>query len=108
VNRFFPETSLFRRYAVKEDGQMMKNGCAWLYKRAFIMWNGDVTTCCYDPRGINIMGNVFEAGSFANVWNGRRFQKLRKTVNNDITKAKPLCSICPDRVCVTQPETNES
>ena len=106
VKRFFPDTGLFQRYSVNEQGQTMHNGCAWLYKRAFIMWNGDVTTCCYDPRGVNNMGNVFEAGSFDAVWNDRRFQKLRKTVNNDITKAKPLCSICPDRVCVTHPATN--
>ena len=106
VQRYFPNTGIFRRYSVNDQGQTMQNGCAWLYKRAFIMWNGDVTTCCYDPRGINNMGNVFEAGSFDAVWNGRRFQKLRKTVNSDITKAKPLCSICPDRVCVSRKTTN--
>ncbi len=35
--------------------------CPWLGRgQCFILWNGDVTTCCIDAFGQGIVGNIFE------------------------------------------------
>lgn len=84
--------------------KMNFNGCDWLYKRCLVYWNGDITTCCFDASAVNKMGNIFEAGSFWNVWNGPVYQKVRREVNTDIRSADPLCSVCPNRVVVQPAE----
>lgn len=99
VVTFHPKNDKYSRY--KDRSPTMENGCVWLYKEAVIFWNGNVTTCCHDPRGANVMGNIFEAGSLMNVWNGDKYQGLRKVVNSNIYAADPLCSNCPDRVYIS-------
>lgn len=35
--------------------------CPWLGRgQAFVLWNGDVTTCCIDAFGQGVVGNIFE------------------------------------------------
>jgi len=98
IDQFYPENTTFKRYNNRPE--RMKNGCTWLYKECFILWNGDVTTCCHDPSGANVMGNIFEEGSLMQVWNNHKYKNLRNVVNTDIYRADPLCSNCPDRVTV--------
>lgn len=93
---FLPRSTAWRRFG-NIDGKIIMNGCHMLYGNSFIMWNGDVTTCCHDPAGINLMGNIFEIGSFGAIWNNSKYRELRRAVNTDITKAIPLCHICPNR-----------
>ncbi len=93
---FLPRNAALRRFGDKE-GKQIENGCNFLYGNTFIMWNGDVTTCCHDPSGINKMGNIFEVGSFWAIWNNDKYRRLRRAVNTEITKATPLCNICPNR-----------
>ncbi|MBU0499765.1 MAG: radical SAM protein [Gammaproteobacteria bacterium] len=95
TSNFYPTRNEFQRY--RANSAILRNGCSWLYKECVIFWNGDVTTCCHDPSGINILGNVFSSGSVWSVWNGDNYKKLRKQVNHDISSAHPLCSQCPDR-----------
>jgi radical SAM protein with 4Fe4S-binding SPASM domain len=99
LDRFFTKDKMFRRYAVRNDTSL-QNGCSSLYKTAVIYWNGDVTTCCHDSSGLNYMGNVFEADSLMALWNGPRYRALRRQVNSNISRAKPLCCVCPARVVV--------
>jgi len=94
IEKYYPKEKKFRRYArPKKD----VNSCSMLYKEAFICWNGDVLSCCYDTFGLNFMGNIFNECSFYNVWNGEKYRILRKQVNNDIRTALPLCYMCPNR-----------
>lgn len=99
ISHWMPKAERYNRFHKKRD-KRMENGCDWLYKRASIYWNGDVTTCCHDATNANKMGNVFEAGSFWKVWNGKKYQELRRQVNVDITQATPLCSVCPNRTVI--------
>jgi len=41
---------------------------------------GDVFPCCVAP-GSLVMGNVFTDGSFAEIWNGRRYRQLREQMH---------------------------
>lgn len=95
ADKFLPESVKLRRFGQDEE-RNVSNKCNWLYKNAYIMWNGDVTTCCYDTYNINVMGNLFEEGSLRAVWNNSKYRKLRQQVNTDISKAGKLCSCCPE------------
>jgi radical SAM protein with 4Fe4S-binding SPASM domain len=101
VERFLPRTRQFRRYQRKDAG--IQNGCGLLYRSAFVQWNGDLTTCCHDPRGVNTRGNILKQGSFKDVWNSPSYTGLRRQIAADIRKATPLCSECPVRLAVYTP-----
>jgi len=64
--------------------------CGWLWQ-GVILWNGDVTTCCYDYEGEHVVGNVFKDGGFWNVWNSKRFNLMRRAVLKGTPK---LCQKC--------------
>jgi len=75
------------KYARKKQKRIF---CYWLWQ-GVILWNGDVTTCCYDYEGHHKVGNVFSDGGFWKVWNSKRFNLMRKQV----LKGKPkLCQNC--------------
>jgi radical SAM protein with 4Fe4S-binding SPASM domain len=99
VDHWVSRDNRFNRFFKRRNKQQL-NGCDWLYKRASIHWNGDITTCCYDATSQNKMGNIFEAGSFWTIWNSPKYRALRRQVNEDITKAEPLCSVCPARTMI--------
>jgi anaerobic magnesium-protoporphyrin IX monomethyl ester cyclase len=54
---------------------------------AYIETNGTVLPCCHS--GEKFMGNVYEAGGFEKVWNGPKYQALRKRLYF------PECQTCP-------------
>jgi MoaA/NifB/PqqE/SkfB family radical SAM enzyme len=51
--------------------------CHHLYNYLAVLWNGDVTTCCHDIAGKNILGNLKEE-SLSEVWHGNKIEALRK------------------------------
>ena len=68
------------------------NSCPWLYYSITIQDNGDVVSCCRDPQGNNIIGNLVEQ-PLADVWNGEKFQSFRRAVYTDQSKVS-LCHGC--------------
>jgi hypothetical protein len=34
--------------------------CNTIHNQAFVLWNGDVTTCCGDLQGVNVCGNILK------------------------------------------------
>ena len=44
--------------SVSELAHIKRTSCPFLFDRVAIHWNGDVSTCCYDSDGKNIMGNI--------------------------------------------------
>jgi MoaA/NifB/PqqE/SkfB family radical SAM enzyme len=94
-SRYLPDKEKYRRYTVDVDkGEVkIKNEkwvCSWVAK-SVILWNGDVTTCCYDFNGRHVIGNVFKDGGFKNIWKGLKYRKYRKGI---IKKELPLCINC--------------
>lgn len=62
--------------------------------KSIIAWNGDVSPCsCSKPPHDNVVGNVFEAGSFKKVWDSDKYREFRKQAVLDCTKLKP-CDNC--------------
>lgn len=68
------------------------NVCPWIHYSLAIHVNGDVVPCCRDPRGTEVMGNIF-THSLDDIWNGPRFRSLRERVNRD-QGAVEICRLC--------------
>ena len=54
--------------------------CPFLWKQAYIEWNGDVVPCCVP--GHPVMGNVKER-PFTEIWNNEIYQEMRRRLNTD-------------------------
>jgi radical SAM protein with 4Fe4S-binding SPASM domain len=68
------------------------NICPWIYYSVAIHVNGNVVPCCRDPRGEEIMGNIFEQ-SLDEIWNGAKFQSLRERIRTDQGSVE-ICRLC--------------
>lgn len=67
--------------------------CMWPFDYLAILWNGDVTTCCGDINGVNVVGNVTEHGVF-NLWNSKAYKKLRYDSATNHFSPEIICSSC--------------
>lgn len=67
--------------------------CSWPFRSLEILWNGDVTTCCHDINGVNILGNVVKQ-SIADVWKSKKFRDLRYAAVRDTFSPQSLCYKC--------------
>jgi MoaA/NifB/PqqE/SkfB family radical SAM enzyme/SAM-dependent methyltransferase len=65
---------------IHESAQQMsttlRQQCAMPTWGAYITPNGDVLACCYSSP--HVMGNIHRAGSFEKIWNGKKYQALRR------------------------------
>ena len=58
-----------------------------------ILWNGDVSLCCYDFNGITRVGSV-RVSSIHSIWNGELYKKIREIHNLGNFKETPFCDKC--------------
>ncbi len=58
-----------------------------------IYWNGDVSACCADINGINILGNVAE-NPLLSVWKNEAFRRLRYETLVGQCSDQRLCRTC--------------
>ncbi len=98
---WLPFNEDFNRYKIEDEVPRLKAGpkvCGWL-RKSVILWNGDVTMCCYDFNGELVVGKeVLDAGCAelmstttdkgkAERWIHRRIKKMAKeVVGVDINK----------------------
>ncbi|GAA4257649.1 radical SAM protein [Azospirillum formosense] len=69
--------------------------CGAPFTESVIRPNGDVTLCCYDISGIEVMGNLSQ-GSLADIWNGERYRAVRLAMIAGDEAALPgVCRNCP-------------
>lgn len=68
------------------------NVCPWIYYSMAIHVNGNVVPCCRDPRGVEVMGNIFTE-SLDQIWNGERYRDLRARIARD-QGAVEICRLC--------------
>ncbi len=73
-------------------------GCSWIYRSAYINFDGGLLPCCRDVRQKkNDIGNVFEEG-FAGIWNNEQYVNSRRLIANPRDKSikcDTFCSDCP-------------
>ncbi len=85
-----------------KDNKESKNvkssqGCSWLYRSAYINFDGGLLPCCGNVRPVkNDFGNVFMDG-FKNIWNNEKYLSSRSIVaspEDKTIKCHTVCSRC--------------
>lgn len=69
--------------------------CAFSFYQTQILWNGDVTSCCYDYDGNHRIGNVFSDGGFKAVWRSQRYRKVRRQI---VKQSLDICRSCDETI----------
>jgi len=92
ISVYLPENSQYRQY--KRAGTRILERkptlCVWAFQ-AVVLFNGDVSMCCFDFDGKYTTGNAFEEGGFLGVWNSRTYRKFRANI---IRRKFDLCRRC--------------
>jgi radical SAM protein with 4Fe4S-binding SPASM domain len=92
AKEFLPSAE-FSRYDFKEGKPVLKSKpklCSWL-RQTVILWNGDITVCCYDMEGDLVIGNIFKDGGFKKVWKSEKYKKYRRKI---LRTEFSLCKNC--------------
>lgn len=66
--------------------------CVVLFRRAWVMWNGDMIMCCVDQDRTNLLGNC-SGRSIKEIWNNANYQELRKRWRRKQLKGL-ICETC--------------
>jgi MoaA/NifB/PqqE/SkfB family radical SAM enzyme len=93
AERFLPQDASYCRYERSLDGDYVlkwKQPYCPLWRLPVILWNGDLTACCFDHDGIEVYGNVLER-SFNNVWRGANHVSV---VQRMLPREMTLCKSC--------------
>ena len=104
IKPFFPAdapdewfSTMFPRQTFVHDDDASP-GCSWLYRSAYINWDGGLIPCCRDPRDPSVdFGNIFET-PLPEVWNGEKYQAARALLANPTRhelRAGIVCGRCP-------------
>lgn len=67
--------------------------CRQLWVRMYVLWNGDITFCCMDHEGTEVMGNA-RKDSLLDVWQGEKYRHFRELHLNGKQHEIPICSKC--------------
>lgn len=91
VDQFQPEQRNSQTLPDTDFVRIKPAWCSFSFHETEILWNGDVTTCCYDYNGDNVVGNVFRDGGFKKIWKSGKYREIRKKI---IRKELKLCEMC--------------
>ena len=101
IEKWVPIVDVVRVGAVFKHGHLIgikppsnRLPCAMLYHTMPIHYNGDVSICCWDSHGREIMGNVFKDGGVEAVWQGKKFKEIRSKHENGEFDQIPYCKDC--------------
>ncbi len=111
VNDFFPTDrgELVRRWVPAGSDFVLHPGfeqcptiirpplCVWAIQ-SVVLFNGDVTICCFDTDGSHIVGNAFSDGGFRKIWRSPHYRDLRRQI---IRQNLSVCHKCD--ISLTKP-----
>jgi MoaA/NifB/PqqE/SkfB family radical SAM enzyme len=93
ADSFLPQTSSISRYERDAAGQWTTKWrhryCA-AWRQPVILWNGDMTVCCFDHNGLEVYGNVL-ASKFSDVWLGTDHAECLKKI---LFRKMTICRTC--------------
>jgi MoaA/NifB/PqqE/SkfB family radical SAM enzyme len=69
------------------------SGCAMLYNRFTVLWDGRTTACCNDFEACYITGDLRKA-SLRTIWNDKPFQTIRRLLRDGEYSKLKLCRDC--------------
>ncbi len=92
ISQYLPRTSIYRQYKrLRGRAKERKPSiCAWVFQ-SVVLYNGDVSICCFDFDGTIQIGNAFEPGGFLKVWNSDKYRSYRERI---IRRELDLCHHC--------------
>ncbi|NIM19140.1 MAG: radical SAM protein [Candidatus Latescibacteria bacterium] len=103
LNDFFDDSldELIKKYLPKDQNHYIRRRnkfilkkpplCSFVFHETEILWNGDVTICCYDYDGGYVIGNISDEGGFKKIWKSKKYREMRrKIVNSELE----LCRKC--------------
>ncbi|GAB7081726.1 radical SAM protein [Megalodesulfovibrio paquesii] len=101
IKPFFPEDAPEQwwssRFPRNQEDQAagVEPDCTWLYRSAFINFDGGVSPCCNDVRPLaNDFGNALNQ-PFKDIWNGPAYRAARRLARDPRNTAETACA----RVC---------
>jgi MoaA/NifB/PqqE/SkfB family radical SAM enzyme len=92
IDKYMPENPRYQQYKFR-NGKIVERKpaiCNWVFQ-SVVLYNGDVSICCFDYDGKHIVGNAFDDGGFLGVWQSERYRKLRKAI---LERKLKLCNEC--------------
>lgn len=104
-----PKNKNHSRYIKDKEGKFVSkielDRCSRLWFSTVINWDGTVLPCCQDGHCVHKLGNFFEAKSFKNIWNGKRYIDFRNTFLKHKSKIN-ICKNCAGDRSTTIKEIN--
>jgi len=94
-----PETSTIATWVRADDSRPY---CARPWNQIAVLSDGTAVCACIDAEKTNPLGN-FKTQTLDEIWNGPRYQGLRKAIRKNID-AVPICRGCPNRIVAPPPE----
>jgi len=96
VSEYLPNDLSFSRYYIDNTGMPINkwqyNYCP-LWRLPVILWNGDITVCCFDHNGLEVYGNILRR-NFIDVWKSKEhFQVVNKMLFRKMSICK-TCGLC--------------
>jgi radical SAM protein with 4Fe4S-binding SPASM domain len=84
-----------RTFDVRINEGRRQNFCGLPFTEMVVRANGDMTLCCYDISGLEVMGSIKEQ-SLSEVWNSPKYRALRRAMlDGDIDSLPEVCRRCP-------------
>lgn len=81
--------------AVEVNAGRRRGFCSAPFTETVVRANGEVTLCCYDISGLEVMGRITET-PLAEIWNGPGYRALRRAMLAGDAAALPaVCRGCP-------------
>lgn len=92
AGRWLPKDSKLTRYSWHGGKIALKSidPCRWIRRNGVVLWNGDLTVCCYDFDGVHAFANVFERDYVA-ILKSDEMKSLRERM---ASRRLPLCNNC--------------
>lgn len=93
AERFLPQDASYCRYERSLNGDYVlkwKHRYCPLWRLPVILWNGDLTACCFDHDGKEVYGNVLER-SFHDVWRSANHVSVLQRM---LPRKMTLCKTC--------------
>jgi radical SAM protein with 4Fe4S-binding SPASM domain len=96
ASTYLPEDSSFSRYEADHTGKLNNkwrhNFCP-LWREPVILWNGDITACCFDHNGLEVYGNVLTR-NFGEIWQSKKHLQVVQKILHRKMKICRTCGIC--------------
>jgi MoaA/NifB/PqqE/SkfB family radical SAM enzyme len=93
---YLPNDLSFSRYYIDNAGMPINK---WQYnycphwKSPVILWNGDITVCCFDHNGLEVYGNLLKK-NFIEVWSSKEHLEAVKKILFRKMRICKTCGIC--------------